>query len=57
MDGNFTADHVKMRIPENNVWLTNGEGYLVENKRFTQHLSVTKEVKEVCQVPYSEYNI
>ena len=46
-DGNFTADHVKMRNPENDVGLTNGEGYMVEERHYRRHLAVTKEVKQV----------
>ena len=48
MDGNFTADHVRMRHPENDVGLTNGQGYMVEDVTYREHLSVTKEVKQVC---------
>jgi hypothetical protein len=47
IDGNFHADHVKMRRPDNDVGLTNGEGYMVEHTRYTQHLAVSKEPKEV----------
>lgn len=50
VDGNFTADHVKMRHPENNIGLTNGEGYMVEETTYRTHLSVTKEVKQVCDI-------
>jgi len=28
-DGNFTADHMKMRCPEEDVNLTHGYGYVV----------------------------
>ena len=48
MDGNFTADHVRMRRPENDVGLTNGQGHMVEDVTYREHLSVTKEVKQVC---------
>jgi len=47
LDGNFHADHVKMRRPEDDVWLTNGEGYLVEDSRYEKHLGVSKEPKQV----------
>jgi hypothetical protein len=47
MDGNFKADHVRMRNPEGDVELTNGEGYMVEDKRYQSHIKFTKEVKQV----------
>lgn len=47
IDGNFKGDHVRMRNPKDDVELTNGEGYMVEQKRYANHLAVTKEVKQV----------
>jgi hypothetical protein len=47
IDGNFHADHVKMRRPEDDVGLTNGEGYMVEDSRYKKHLAVSKEPKQV----------
>jgi len=46
-DGNFTADHMKMRCPEEDVNLTHGYGYVVEDGRYKQHLSDAQEFKEV----------
>lgn len=48
IDGNFKGDHVRMRNPTDDVELTNGEGYMVEQKRYQDHLSTAKEVKQVC---------
>jgi hypothetical protein len=36
-----------MRRPEDDVWLTNGEGYMVEDSRYKKHLAVSKEPKQV----------
>jgi len=47
VDGNFTADHMKMRRPEEDMPLTHGYGYMVEDRRYQQHLKETKELKEV----------
>src|SRR5882724_1297038 len=33
-DGNFTPDHMKMRCPEDDVNLTHGYGYVVEEGRY-----------------------
>src|SRR5882672_11302322 len=46
-DGNFTADHMKMRCPEEDVNLTHRYGYVVEEGRYKQHLSDAQEFKEV----------
>jgi hypothetical protein len=46
-DGNFTADHMKMRCPEEDVPLTHGYGYMVEEHRYKEHLGNTTELKEV----------
>jgi len=46
-DGNFTADHIKMRCPEDDVNLTQGYGYVVEESRYKQHLSDAQDFKEV----------
>lgn len=48
MDGNFTADHMKMRHPEEDVPLTRGYGYMVEEVRYKEHLEKTEELTEVC---------
>ncbi|EAU83280.2 hypothetical protein CC1G_13152 [Coprinopsis cinerea okayama7 len=44
-DGNFTLLHRKQR-GEDDVWLKNGEGYLVERTRYAKHISATTEKKE-----------
>jgi len=43
--GNFTADHMKMRCPEDDVNLTHGYGYVVEEGRYKQHLLDAEEFK------------
>ena len=47
MDGNFTADHMKMRHAEEDVPLTSGYGYMVEEVRYKEHLEKTEELTEV----------
>jgi hypothetical protein len=47
MDGNFSAEHMKMRRPESDVFLTNGAGYMVKTDEYKAHLSCAKEYKEV----------
>jgi hypothetical protein len=48
VDGNFHADHIKMRRPDLDIALTNGQGFMVEDKRYMEYLSVVKEPRLVC---------
>jgi hypothetical protein len=47
VDGNFHADHIKMRRPDLDIMLTNGDGYMVEDVQFREYLSVAKEPRFV----------
>lgn len=47
VDGNFHADHIKMRRPDLDISLTNGQGYMVEDGRYQEYLKVTEEIREV----------
>jgi hypothetical protein len=48
IDGNFSAEHLKMRRPEEDVALSPGGRYMVEPKRYGLHLGTGKEIKQVC---------
>ena len=43
VDGNFHADCIKMRRPDLDIMLTNGDGYMVEDAHFREYLSNAKE--------------
>ncbi|KAI0955201.1 hypothetical protein AcW1_006851 [Taiwanofungus camphoratus] len=47
MDGNFSAEHLKMRRPKNDVEITDGTGFFVADGRYKAHLQVAKELKGV----------
>ena len=47
VDGNFHADHIKMRRPELDIMLTNGQGYFVNEVQYQEYLKVTKEPRGV----------
>lgn len=47
VDGNFHADHIKMRRPDLDVVLTNGDGYMVEDDQYREYLSFAKEPRLV----------
>jgi hypothetical protein len=47
MDGNFKTDHMKMKNPEDDVWLTDGEGYFACRATYEAHLKTAVTVKQV----------
>jgi hypothetical protein len=47
MDGNFSAEHLHMRHPSDEVILTDGTGFFVAEKRYKDHLKVAIESREV----------
>jgi hypothetical protein len=50
VDGNFYADHIKMRRPDQDIMLTNGQGYMVDEIKYKEYLSVAKEPRLVSAV-------
>lgn len=50
LDGNFSCNHKAQRRPETDVWLKNGEGYMVERERYAKHLVTAMETKEVSSI-------
>jgi len=55
VDGNFHADHIKMRRPDLDVMLTNGRGYMVEEERYKEYLNVAKEPRLVSKWKYLSF--
>jgi hypothetical protein len=47
VDGNFSAEHLKMPRAEKDVRLSNGEGFIVEDVKYQQHLSQALEIQDV----------
>jgi|SRR5882762_3349555 len=52
VDGNFHADHIKMRKPELDISLTNGQGYMVEEKRYKDYMAVAPEPRYASPITY-----
>jgi hypothetical protein len=48
MDGNFQAEHMKMRNPEKDVPLSNGTGFMVSPIPYELHLKSAVERRQVC---------
>ena len=60
VDGNFHADHIKMRRPDLDIMLTNGQGFMVEEERYKDYSSNAKEPRLVskflCNALFSKYS-
>ncbi|KAI9447428.1 hypothetical protein H4582DRAFT_2051188 [Lactarius indigo] len=47
MDGNFQAEHMKMRNPENDIPLSEGTGFMVSQEPYESHLKLAVERQQV----------
>jgi hypothetical protein len=47
MDGNFQAEHMKMRNPENDIPLSDGTGFMVSQLPYEAHLKSVVERQKV----------
>ena len=47
LDGNFSADQKKMKRPDDDVHLTDGDGFLVKESLYQEHLKAAVEIKQV----------
>jgi hypothetical protein len=50
MDGNFQAEHMKMRNPENDVPLSDGTGFMVSRIPYESHLKSAVERRQVGSI-------
>jgi hypothetical protein len=50
MDGNFQAEHMKMRNPENDVALSDGTGFMVSPTPYKAHLKSAVEMRQVGSI-------
>jgi hypothetical protein len=48
VDGNFTAQHMKMHKPKDDIPLSDGLAYMVANEPYQKHISQAADNKEVC---------
>ena len=46
VDGNFHADHLMMKYPEDDVALADGLAFMVETEPYKEHLSEAIEHKQ-----------
>jgi hypothetical protein len=52
MDGNFQAEHMKMRNPENDISLSEGTGFMVSRKPYQLHLQSAFERQPVSTISH-----
>ena len=50
VDSNFTAQHMKMRRPEDDVALSNGLAYMVANRPYQDHVINAADNEEACSI-------
>ena len=48
VDGNFTAQHMRMRKPKDDVSLSDGLAYMVANEPYQKHVAQAANNEEVC---------
>lgn len=46
VDGNFHADHLMMKYPEDDVTLADGLAFMVETAPYEEHISESVESKQ-----------
>lgn len=56
-DGNFSQAHLAQKFPRDDVWLTDGELFMVARSRYRSHLKVAIEIKEVRNALHCYTNI
>ena len=47
LDGNFKAEHMRMRHPDNDIPIADGTGFMVGTRRYKDYLTETAEEKRV----------
>ena len=47
IDGNFTAVHLRQKHPENDVFLSDGTGYMTSREPYLKHLHAMESWVEV----------
>jgi hypothetical protein len=48
VDSNFSLEHMRMKKSEDDVFLSDGEGYMVQWTPYAKHLETSLETKLVC---------
>jgi hypothetical protein len=57
MDGNFQAEHMRMKNLENDVPLSDGTGFMVSKKPYESHLKSAVERQQVSSISHASAGI
>jgi len=57
MDGNFQAEHMRMRNPENDNPLSDGSGFMVSKELYQLHLKSAVKRQQVSSIPHISADI
>ena len=57
MDGNFQAEHMRMRNPENDVPLSDGTGFMVSKEPYELHLKLAVERRQVSLISHTSAGV
>lgn len=49
-DGNFKADHIRSKRPQDDVWLSDGEGMMTAREPYATHIKAAKASKDVSHI-------
>lgn len=49
MDGNFVSEHLRMQNPEDDVFLADGHGFMVEYGPYEEHIKASNEIREASK--------
>jgi hypothetical protein len=55
VDGNFHADHIKMRRPDLDIALSRGQGYMADDCQYSEYLRVAQESRLVSELTYFNF--
>ena len=50
LDGNFEAQHERMKVPENDVELNNGTGIMANSRKYQEYLKKCNQLPEKFEV-------
>ena len=50
MDGNFQAEHIRMRNPENDISLSDGTEFMVSKKPYELYLKLAVQRRQVSSI-------
>ena len=57
IDGNFQAEHMRMRNPENNVPLSDRTGFMVSKEPYKLHLKSAVERQQVSSISHTSAGV